>query len=91
MTKKLKLKFMVILMSIMTVMLCIILSMIWFFTKRNLENDSIHMMQNIADKPFLLPPPDEPKDAMRLPYSLTEIRNYCPRRADIMTLPMRTS
>ena len=68
MTKKLKLKFMVILMSIMTVMLCIILSMIWFFTKRNLENDSIHMMQNIADKPFLLPPPDEPKDAMRLPY-----------------------
>lgn len=68
MTKKLKLKFIVILMSIMTIMLCVIMSMIWFFTGKNLESDSIHMMQNIADKPLLPPPPDGPKDAMRLPY-----------------------
>ena len=67
MTKKLKLKFIVIIMSIAAIMLCVIMSMICFFTKRNLESDSIHMMQNIADKAFL-PPPDKLPGDMRLPY-----------------------
>lgn len=76
MTKKLKIKFIVIIMSILTIMLCVIMSMIWFFTKRNLEGDSIHMMQNIADKPFLLPPPDELPDTMRLPYITLQLGQH---------------
>lgn len=68
MTKKLRYKFIVIIMSIVTIMLCIIMYMICFFTKRNLENNSIHMMQNIADNPFLLHLPNEMQDDLRLPY-----------------------
>ena len=45
MTKKLRHKFIWIIMSIITVMLCIIMSMIFCFTKMNLENDSIHMLK----------------------------------------------
>lgn len=68
MTKKLRYKFVVIIMSIVTIMLCIIMSMIYFFTKMNLENNSIHMMQAIAARPFLLRAPNELQDDMRLPY-----------------------
>lgn len=68
MTKKLRYKFIVIIMSIATIMLCIIMSMIYFFTKMNLENNGINMMRNIADNPFLLRPPNETQDDMRLPY-----------------------
>lgn len=76
MTKKLKIKFIAIIMSIMTIMLCIIMSMIWFFTKRNLESDSIHMMQNIADRPFLLHPPEGPSEDMRLPFIVLELGKH---------------
>lgn len=68
MTKKLKYKFVMITMSIVTIMLCIIMSMIYFFTKMNLENNSINMMQNIASHPFLLHLPNEMQDNIRLPY-----------------------
>lgn len=76
MTKKLKIKFIVIFMGITFIMLCIIMSMVWFFTRRNLERDSIHMMQNIADKPFLPHPPGDSSGDMRdmrLPYITLEL------------------
>lgn len=68
MTRKLRYKFIAIIMSIVTIMLCIIMSMIYFFTKKNLESNSIHMMQNIADNPFLLHPPNDMQEDLRLPY-----------------------
>ena len=68
MTGILRCKFFVIIMRIFTVMLCFIISMIYYFTKKNLENDSIHMMKNIADNPFLLRLPNEMPKEMRLPY-----------------------
>lgn len=68
MTDKLRIKFIVIIMSIVTIMLCIIMSMIYFFTKRNLESGSITMMQNISDNPFLQHHPDEMQEDMRFPY-----------------------
>lgn len=68
MTKKLRYKFIAIIMGITTMMLCIIMFLIYFFTKMNLENNSINMMQNIASHPFLLRPPNELQDDMRLPY-----------------------
>ena len=54
MTRKLRCQFVTITMSIVTVMLCAIMFLIYFFTKMNLENNSINMMQNIASRPFLL-------------------------------------
>lgn len=73
MTKKLRNKFIWITMSILTVMLCIILSMIWFFTKMNLENRSLHMMQDIAIDPFLQRVPNDLADDLRLPYFTLQI------------------
>lgn len=66
MTQKLRYQF--IIMSIVTIMLCILLSLIYFFTKMNLENNSINMMQNIASHPFLPRLPNELQDDIRLPY-----------------------
>lgn len=68
MTKKLRYKFIMITMIIVTIMLCIIMSLIYFFTKMNLENNSINMMQNIANRPFLLHLPNEMQEDVRLPY-----------------------
>ncbi len=68
MTKKLRRQFIAITMSIVTIMLCIIMFLIYFFTKMNLENNSINMMQNIASHPFLLHLPNEMQDDVRLPY-----------------------
>lgn len=68
MTKKLRYKFVLIIMSIVTVMLCIIMFLIFFFTKMGLENNSINMMQNIASRPFLLHLPNEMQENVRLPY-----------------------
>ena len=68
MTKKLRLKFITVTMSILTIMLCIIMSMIYFFTKLNLENNSIHMMRSIAGNPLLMRFPNEHPDDLHLPY-----------------------
>lgn len=68
MTKKLRYQFIAITMSIVTIMLCVIMSLIYFFTKMSLENNSINMMQNIASHPFLLHLPNEMQDDVRLPY-----------------------
>lgn len=73
MTKKLRYKFIWITMGIITIMLCIIMSMIYFFTKMNLENNSIHMLQNIAISPFLQRVPGELSDDVRLPYFTLQI------------------
>lgn len=73
MTKKLRYQFIWITMSIITIMLCIIMSMIYFFTKMNIENNSIHMLQNIAINPFLQRVPSELSDEVRLPYFTLQI------------------
>ncbi len=73
MTKKLRYKFIWITMSIITIMLCIIMSMIYVFTKMNLENNSIHMLQNIAMNPFPKRVPGELSDDVRLPYFILQI------------------
>lgn len=73
MTKKLRYKFIWITMSISTIMLCIIMSMIYFFTKMNLESNSLRMMQDIAINPFLQRFPNELADDLRLPYFTLQI------------------
>ena len=51
MIKKLRFKFVMINMSIVTVLLCVILGLVFYFTSANLEAESINMMQNIAGQP----------------------------------------
>ena len=59
MIKKLRFKFIIINMSIVTLMLAVILGLVFYFTRANLETESIRMMQGIAAQPFQLSVPDE--------------------------------
>lgn len=68
MIKKLRIKFVMINMCIITIMLFSILGLIFFFTRQNLENESISMMKSIAIEPFALGQPDNTGDDVKLPY-----------------------
>ena len=68
MLKNLRLKFVLINMSIVTIMLCVILGLVFYFTSANLEAASINMMQNIAANPLHLGVPNEREKDIRLPY-----------------------
>lgn len=73
MIKKLRLKFILINMSIVTVMLLAIFGLIFYFTSANLEMQSIRMMQNIAIQ--ALRPNEKParKDEIRLPFFAIQV------------------
>lgn len=68
MIKKLRFKFVLINMSIVTIMLFVILGLIVYFTSANLESDSIRMMQDIAAHPLQLGAPDELGEEVKLPF-----------------------
>lgn len=73
MIRKLQIKFVIINMSIVTIMLCIILGLVYYFTKANLEAESINMMQNIAKQPFRIENPNELRKDIRLPYFVIQL------------------
>ncbi|MCI9440768.1 MAG: HAMP domain-containing histidine kinase [Ruminococcus sp.] len=73
MIKKLRWKFVMINMMIVTFMLCVILGLVYHFTKENVEANSINMMQNIANRPFGMESPGERKDEVRLLYFTLQI------------------
>ena len=68
MIQKLKKKFILINMSIVTLLLCIILGLVFYFTSANLEQESLSMMRNIAAQPFRLDTPEERGEDVRLPF-----------------------
>jgi len=76
MIKRLRLKFVAVNMSIVVIMLCVILGLVFHFTRSNLENESIHMMQAIASQPFSPGIPEtlntEGQD-IRLPYFMLHV------------------
>ena len=68
MLKQLRIKFVCINMTIVTVMLMVIFGLVLHFTKASLESDSIRMMEAIATsppQPGILP---APTDEVKLPY-----------------------
>lgn len=73
MIKKLRIKFVAINMAMMTVMLCVILGLIYNFTRSNLETANISMMKTIAANPFQLGRPGEVSSDLRLPYFTLQI------------------
>lgn len=76
MLKKLRVKFICINMAIVTVMLCVILSLVLHSTRTNLRNESLRAMQSIAASPDTLifgqPGEDE---SVRLPYFMLILKN----------------
>ncbi len=68
MIRKLRFKFVLINMTIVTIMLCVILGLVLYFTRANLEAENIRMMQSIAMDPFQLGVPSERGEDVRLPF-----------------------
>jgi len=54
-------------------LLSVILGLVYYFTKANLEAESITMMQNIAREPFRLENPNELVEDVRLPYFIVQL------------------
>lgn len=77
MLKRLRFKFIAIIMAIVTVMLCVIFAVVLHSTETNLENESLRTMQSIAASPSadsLYSKPGEDGSSVRLPYFLLYIR-----------------
>lgn len=68
MLKKLRLKFILINMTIVTIMLGGIFGFLYYSTGRNLERESMRMMDSVAMNPMQKKPPDKPPRDVHLPY-----------------------
>lgn len=68
MIKKLRIKFVIINMSIVTVLLAMVLSLTYCLTRTRLETQSVRMMQRIAAAPFRESAGLQTGEDLRLPY-----------------------
>ena len=68
MIRRLRFKFVLVNMGIVTLMLCVIFGLVFYFTSANLERESIRMMESIAEQPFQLSAPSEMGEDVRLPF-----------------------
>ena len=73
MIKRLRLKFVCIIMAIVTVMLSVIFVTVYRITSENLESESVRMMQEIASDPGPYGRLMDPADPVRLPYFTLQI------------------
>ena len=73
MIRKLRLKFVLINMSVVTIMMAAVFWLIFTFTSANLKRESIHMMQDIAGQPFQLEAPDQLAENVRLPFFTLQV------------------
>ena len=73
MLKRLRIKFVCITMTIVTLILCVIFGFVYQFTQRNLERESIQMMETISSFPSQLGAPNKPPKEVRLPYFVVQI------------------
>ena len=75
MLRKLRIKFVCMMMGIVTIMLCIILGMVIHFTALSLENQSIQMMQAVMASPFPHGRPNlnHQTDQVQLPFFAVQI------------------
>ena len=81
MIKKLRLKFVCIVMSIAMLMVLGILGVVVYFTAKNMEMQSISMMRTLSSAPFQMGAPGKrPNDEVRLPFFTVQVGN----RGDVM-------
>ena len=59
MLKRLRLKFVGVILVIVMAMLCVIFGLVYHFTSQSLEAESIQMMEEVAANPFRLGTPEE--------------------------------
>jgi len=71
--KRLRVKFICINMTIVTVMLLVIFGMVLHFTKANLEQQSIRTLHTVAQERFFPGRPGEGREAVQLPYFIVNI------------------
>ena len=71
MLKRLRIKFIVVIMSIVTVLFIVIFGLVLHLTKKNIESESLQMMRAMAFSPPAAAPihkPDKATDNIRLPF-----------------------
>ena len=68
MLKKLRLKFILINMTIVTIMLGVIFGLLYYSTSRNLEHESLQMMESVSMNPMPHGRRNKYHDEIRLPY-----------------------
>lgn len=74
MLKRLRLKFILVNMTIVTVMLCIIFGVVLQTTHRNIEEESIRMMQMMAGEHIRPGRPGDKQEEIRLPFFTLDVR-----------------
>ncbi len=75
MIKRLQVKFVIINMLLVTAMLGVMFVLVYSFTKQNLEQTSLSMMQSVASEPFELGRPGGEDTQVQLPYFTVQV-NY---------------
>lgn len=73
MIRKLRLKFVCVNMLIVTVMLTGIFTMVYHFTREDLETQSVSMLQAVATSPFQPNRPGDPPDWVQLPFFVLDL------------------
>ena len=73
MLRKLRIKFVCVNMLIVTVMLLVIFGMVFKFTQANLEQQSVNMIEQLAEDPFRLSLPGERREDIQLPYFVLQL------------------
>ena len=68
MLKRLRLKFVLINMTIVIIMLGVIFALLYYSTSRNLERESLQMIETVAMNPMPPSPSNKYHDEVRLPY-----------------------
>ncbi len=73
MLRKLRFKFVCVNMLIVTLMLLVIFGLVFQFTRTNLEQQSVSMMEQLAEDPFRLSLPGERREDIQLPYFVLQL------------------
>lgn len=76
MLKKLRNRFVCVLMALVTAMLCIIFAFLYHNTRANLEEQSLTMMRSVAQNPFRLGHPGNDSEPVRLPCFVLRISSH---------------
>ena len=75
MIRKLRTKFICVIMAIVMLMLAMILGVVIHFTRQNMEMQSINMMHTIAAAPFQKANPRKPPEDVRLPFFVVQVNS----------------
>lgn len=73
MIRRLRIKFVVINMTIVVLMMSIVFGLVYHFTRADLEEKSIRMMENIANQPFQIEMPGDQSQEIRLPFFILQL------------------